>query len=107
MSMTMTLLATSEPVLLAATETESSGGEWLWLLGPAAGAGFYLVTYLRYRNVDKRHAYERETACTVEGMTTHDSRTGRVTDVENSRLRGDNVGSPRDRLGAKSTWSEQ
>lgn len=108
MTETMTMwLASSEPVLLAASDSSDSATNFLWLLGPAAGIGFYALIFLRYRNVNQRHAYERETHCTVANLAAEDHRTGRVSDVENSRIRGANSGSPRSRLGGRSGWSEQ
>ena len=32
------------------------------LLGPASGVGLYWALYRYYRNTDKSHAFERETA---------------------------------------------
>jgi predicted outer membrane lipoprotein len=105
--MTATWLASPEPALLAAeSESSGSGADFLWLLGVVLGVGFYVVTYLRYRNIGERHEYERQTACTVEGMITHDAKKDHVSGVSNSRLSGENAGSPRKRLGSGSSWTE-
>lgn len=79
------------------------GGPWLWLIGPAGGLGFFMWVFLRYRNTDKRHAFERETATEVLDLRVHDQQTGRVTGVENSMITGHNSQSPLKRLGGRST----
>lgn len=86
--------------------TDDSGGG-LWLLGPAAGIGFYVFYYLRYRNTDKRHAFERETNSEVVGLSGTDKLVGNVRGVENSKISGNNVTSPRQRLGAHSRYIEE
>jgi hypothetical protein len=99
--------ASADPALVAASSSDSSGSAYLWLLGPGAGIGFYALTFLRYRNVNQRHAYERETACAIANPTGFDRKVGHVTDVENSQIRGANSGSPRGRLSGASAWTEE
>lgn len=87
--------------LLPAESYDSEGGSaLLWLLGPVAGVAFYLMVFLRYRNTNKRHAYERETSSEVLDMRVHDQVVGEVTGVERSSIQGMNSRSPRSRLGA-------
>lgn len=78
-------------------------GPLLWLLGPAAGIGFYVLTFLRYRNANKRHAYERETASDVHNLRTHDAVVNRVRGTRSSRISGANHSNPRARLGRGTT----
>ena len=62
--------------------------------------------FLRYRNTDKRHAFERETAAEVLDLRTYDQKTGEVKGVENSRIPGQNSNSPLKRLGSGTTVTE-
>lgn len=88
----------------AQSYSDSEGGGWLlWLLGPALGVGFYVMMFLRYRNTDKRHAYERETSSEVVDLRVYDQVVGNVTGVQRSRIEGANGGSPRERLGQGTT----
>lgn len=82
------------------------GGPWLWLLGPAGGIGFYMLIFLRYRNTDKRHAFERETATEMLELRTYDQKTGEVKGVENSSIPGRNSHTPLKRLGAGTTVTD-
>ena len=82
------------------------GGSWLWLLGPAGGIGFYMLIFLRYRNTDKRHAFERETATEMLELRTHDQKTGEVKGVENLSIPGRNSNTPLKRLGAGTTVTD-
>ncbi len=79
------------------------GGPWLWLLGPIGGTGFFMWVFLRYRNTDKRHAFERETASDVLDLKVYDQKTGEVNGTTDSRIRGRNSNAPRTRLGSGST----
>lgn len=82
------------------------GGSWLWLLGPVGGIGFYMLIFLRYRNTDKRHAFERETATEMLDLRTYDQKTGEVKGVENSSIPGRNSNTPLKRLGTGTTVTE-
>ncbi|MBU3995620.1 MAG: hypothetical protein KKF42_07575 [Actinobacteria bacterium] len=86
--------------------SSEEGGAWLWLIGPAGGLGFFMWVFLRYRNTDKRHAFERETAAEVLNLRTYDQKTGEVKGVENSRIPGQNSNAPLKRLGAGTTVTE-
>jgi len=97
------LLATGGP-LAAQSYSDSEGGSWLlWLLGPAAGVLFYIGMFLRYRNTNKRHAYERETSAEVVDMRVYDQVVGNVTGVQRTSIEGANGTSPRSRLGRGTT----
>lgn len=89
-------------VVPAASEAEDIS-QLLWLLGPIGGVGFFMMVYLRYRNTNKRHAYERETKSDVLDMRTYDQRVSSVKGVRNSSIAGANHGSPRSRLGNGTT----
>lgn len=88
------------PFLAQTGDSDGGGSALLLLLGPAAGVGFYLLIFFRYRNTDKRHAYERETSAEVLDLRVHDQVVSRVTGVERSSIQGKNSSSPRTRLGA-------
>lgn len=77
----------------------------LWLLGPIGGAGFFMMVYLRYRNTDKRHVYERETSAEVVDLRTYDQVVDQVRGTRRPRIDGANQASPRDRLGGGTTVS--
>lgn len=90
--------------ILPAANSDSEGGSaLLWLLGPVAGVAFYLMVFFRYRNANKRHAYERETASEVLDLRVHDQVVGDVSGVERRSIEGMNSRSPRARLGQGTT----
>ena len=45
------------------------GGLAILLLGPAGATGLYWFLYRYYRNTDKSHAFERETAIDAKPVT--------------------------------------
>ncbi len=71
----------------------------LWA-GPVSAVGFYWALYRHYRNTDKSHAFERETA--VEVITLSGSEQDRkVDEIHGTRSRkidGNNVGEHRKRV---------
>jgi hypothetical protein len=69
----------------------SGHGEWLLLAGPAGGVGLYWALFRYYRNTDKSHAFERETAVEAKPVTGSDQQVGEVTGTQESRINGDNV----------------
>lgn len=71
----------------------SDGGMALLLLGPAGGAGLYWTLYRYYRNTDKSHAFERETAIDAKAITgaEGDRKVDTVEGTRETRIRGDNV----------------
>lgn len=73
-------------------------GAWLLALGPAGAAALYWAIYRYYRNTDKSHAFERETAVDAKPVTGSDRQTGDVKGVRNSRISGDNVKAYRQRV---------
>ncbi|MCP5271034.1 MAG: hypothetical protein H6932_07355 [Burkholderiaceae bacterium] len=73
---------------------------FLLALGPASAAGFYWAIYRHYRNTDKSHAFERETAVEVLalGGAEHDRKVDEVRGTKRTRIDGDNVGNHRVRV---------
>jgi hypothetical protein len=69
-------------------------------LGPASAVGFYWVVYRHYRNTDKSHAFENETAVEVLVLTgvEADRKVDEVRGTRSSRIQGDNVGNHRQRV---------
>jgi hypothetical protein len=73
---------------------------FLLALGPASAAGFYWAIYRHYRNTDKSHAFERETAVAVIRLSggEHDRKVDEVRGTKRTRIDGDNVGKHRERV---------
>jgi hypothetical protein len=73
---------------------------FLLALGPASAVGLYWAIHRHYRNTDKSHAFERETA--VEVLTLNGAESDRKVDevrgTRSSRIQGDNVGDHRQRV---------
>jgi hypothetical protein len=69
----------------------SDGGMWILLAGPAGGVGLYWALYRYYRNTDKSHAFERETAVVAKPVTGSDQKVDEVTGTQKTRIDGDNV----------------
>ncbi len=60
-------------------------------IGPAGAAGLYWMLYRYYRNTDKSHAFERETAVEAQPVTGSERKVDTVTGTREKRIRGDNV----------------
>lgn len=93
----------ADPVLAAAllhhvgfvlhTHSSGHGGGVLLLLasGPAASAGLFWVVFNRYRNTDKSHDFEHETAIAPTGpITGSDTKVDTVRRVTNEQIAGHN-----------------
>jgi hypothetical protein len=76
----------------------SDGGMWLLLLGPAGATGLYWTLYRYYRNTDKSHDFEHETAVVAKPVTGSEQKVDEVTGTRDSRIRGDNVHAYRKRV---------
>ena len=76
------------------------GGMWLLALGPAGGIGLYWSLYRYYRNTDKSHDFEHETAVVAKPVTCADQdvKVDEVKGTRNSRIEGDNVFAYRQRV---------
>jgi hypothetical protein len=73
-------------------------GLWLLLAGPASATGLYWALYRYYRNTDKSHAFEHETAVEAKPVTGSDHKVGEVKGTRETRIRGDNVSAYRTRV---------
>ena len=74
------------------------GGLALLLLGPAGGAGLYWALYRYYRNTDKSHAFERETAVEAQPVTGTDDKIGENNGTQKTSIDGDNASAYRQRV---------
>ena len=78
----------------------SDGGMWILLAGPAGGAGLYWALFRYYRNTDKSHDFEHETAVVAKPVTgaEHDQKVDEVEGTRETRIQGDNVRAYRTRV---------
>lgn len=74
------------------------GGMWLLALGPAGATGLYWVLYRYYRNTDKSHDFEHETAVIAKPVTGSEQKVDEVKGTRETRIRGDNVREYRKRV---------
>ena len=74
------------------------GALWLLLAGPASATALYWFLYRYYRNTDKSHAFERETAVDADPVTGTDLKISEVKGTRASRIAGDNVREYRTRV---------
>lgn len=91
----------AQVILIASSDSGDSGSGQLALLlsGPAAGAAFFWGVFRYYRNTDKSHDFEHETAIApTSEITGSDTKIDHVQGVRNSSISGDNVGSYRTRV---------
>ncbi len=81
----------------------SDDGGILFLLaaGPASAVGLYWLIHRHYRNTDKSHAFERETAVDAKPVTGTDRKVGDIKGTRKTRIDGDNVGAHRTRVQRK------
>ena len=68
------------------------------LLGPAGATGLYWYLYRFYRNTDKSHGFEHETAVVAKPVTGSDEKVGEVKGTQETRIAGDNVRDYRERV---------
>ncbi len=73
-------------------------GMWLLALGPAGAAGLYWTLYRYYRNTDKSHDFEHETAVVAKPVTGSDQKVDEVKGTRETRINGDNVAAYRKRV---------
>jgi hypothetical protein len=74
------------------------GGLWLLAMGPAGATALYWALYRYYRNTDKSHAFERETAVEAKPVTGSEHKVDEVKGTQEKRIRGDNVYAYRKRV---------
>lgn len=79
---------------------DGDGALYLLALGPAGAFGFYWAMHRYYRNTDKSHAFEHETAVEVLALTGNeaDRKVDELRGTRSARIQGDNVGNHRQRL---------
>jgi hypothetical protein len=76
------------------------GGLSILLLGPGGAAALYWALYRYYRNTDKSHDFEHETAVVAKPVTgaEKDHKVDEVKGTRESRIHGDNVREFRQRV---------
>ncbi|MBK8069364.1 MAG: hypothetical protein IPK27_17575 [Rhodanobacteraceae bacterium] len=70
----------------------------LLALGPAAATGLYWGLYRHYRNTDKSHAFEHETAVEAKPIVSADRKIDEIKGTQATSIPGDNVGAYRARV---------
>ena len=74
------------------------GGLAILALGPAGATALYWALYRYYRNTDKSHAFERETAVEAKPVTGTDDKIGENNGTQATSISGNNVGAYRKRV---------
>ncbi|MEO7917747.1 MAG: hypothetical protein ABIR16_08900 [Dokdonella sp.] len=74
------------------------GGMWLLAMGPAGAAGLYWALYRYYRNTDKSHAFEHETAVVAKPVTGTDHKVDEIKGTQKTGIPGDNLRAYRKRV---------
>ncbi len=73
-------------------------GLWLLLAGPASATGLYWALYRHYRNTDKSHGFEHETAVVAKPITGADQKVDAIEGTQESGIPGNNVHDYRTRV---------
>lgn len=73
-------------------------GLWLLAIGPAGATALYWALYRYYRNTDKSHAFERETAVEAQPVTGSDEKIGENNGTRETSISGSNVSAYRTRV---------
>ena len=86
-----------------ASSFESSSGDdgglfWLLAAGPASAVGTYWAIYRYYRNTDKSHNFERETAIESQPITGADNKVDERNGTTDKSIPGDNRANHRSRV---------
>ena len=74
------------------------GGLAILLLGPAGATALYWALYRYYRNSDKSHDFEHETAVEAKPVTGSDCKVDQIKGTRETRISGDNVTAYRQRV---------
>jgi hypothetical protein len=79
---------------------DGDGALLLLLAGPASATALYWALYRYYRNTDKSHAFERETAVDAKPVAgaEADAKVSEVIGTRATRIAGDNVSAYRTRV---------
>jgi hypothetical protein len=79
--------------------SDDGGGVFsLLALGPAGATALYWFLYRYYRNTDKSHGFEKETAVVAKPVTGSDEKIGENIGTQQKRITDDNVHDYRDRV---------
>jgi len=73
-------------------------GLWLLAIGPAGATALYWALYRYYRNTDKSHAFERETAVEAQPVTGSDEKIDENNGTQETSISGNNVSAYRTRV---------
>lgn len=73
-------------------------GLWLLAIGPAGATALYWTLYRYYRNTDKSHAFEHETAVEAQPVTGSDEKVGENNGTQETSISGNNVSAYRTRV---------
>lgn len=84
------LMATLAAPLAVFLDSSSDEGMELGLLLLLSGPAFFLFTYLRYRNTDKRHYHEVETPAEMSNLQQYDNLVEHLTRQRSSQIDGAN-----------------
>ncbi len=76
----------------------NDGGLWLLAMGPAGATALYWGLYRYYRNTDKSHGFEHETAVVAKPVTGSDHKVDEVRGTQKTRIPDDNVREYRKRV---------
>ncbi|MGL6234666.1 MAG: growth/differentiation factor [Segniliparus sp.] len=70
--------------------SSSDNSKWYGLVCLLGGPAFYMFMYTRYRNTDKRHHHETETASEVANLQSGDHHVDHVTGASDPKMSGRN-----------------
>lgn len=81
-------------------QVEGETALFLLSLGPASAVGFYWAIYRHYRNTDKSHAFEHETAVEVLTLSGRegDRKVDQIRGTRDARIKGENGSNHRQRV---------
>ncbi len=77
---------------------ETTGSAWLPALGHDGATALYWAIHRYYRNTDKSHAFERETAMDAKPVMGSKNNVGELIGTQEKRIGGNNVKACRHRV---------
>lgn len=78
--------------------SDDGGALALLAAGPASAVGLYWLLYRHYRNTDKSHAFERETAVEAGPIGGTQDKVDEIKGTRESRIDGENQNAHRTRV---------